>query len=68
MMDRNKKKAIRRLIVWLIALAALTYVMIDKLHLELLPIFGILAGALVILAIAAHAIMKNNAEKYYCKG
>ncbi len=52
----------------LIALAALTYVLIDKLHLELLPIFGILAGALVILAIAAHAIMKNNAEKYYCKG
>jgi len=49
----------------LIALAALTYVLIDKLHLELLPIFGILAGALVILAIMAHALMKNNAEKYY---
>ena len=52
----------------LIALAALTYVMIEKLHLELLPIFGILAAALVILAVTAHAIMKNNAEKYYCEG
>ena len=29
---------------------------------------AILAGILVIMAIVAHTIMKNNAEKYYCEG
>ena len=51
----------------LIALAILTYFLI-KWNLEMLPVFGILAGILLILCIATHAMLKKTTEKYYCAG
>ena len=60
---------ISMLISWgiLIALGVLTYFLI-KWELEILPVFGILAGILALLGIGAHIMMKRTAEKYYCAG
>ena len=60
---------ISMLISWgiLIALGILVYFLI-KWNLEMLPIFGILAAILLVLAAGAHTLLKKNAEKYYCEG
>ena len=60
---------ISMLISWaiLIALAGLTWVMIDR-GMEMLPVFGILAAVLAALCVGAHVLLKKQAERYYCAG
>ena len=57
------------LISWaiLIALAGLTWLMIDR-GMEMLPVFGILAAVLAALCVGAHVLLKKQAERYYCAG
>ena len=60
---------ISMLISWavLIALGILTYFLI-KWGLDMLPVFGILAGILAVMAIGAHMLLKRTADRYYCAG
>lgn len=60
---------ISMLISWviLIALGVLTYFLITW-GLDMLPVFGILAGILAVMAIGAHIYLKKTTEKYYCAG
>ena len=60
---------ISMLVSWviLIALGVLTYFLITW-GLDMLPVFGILAGILAVMAIGAHIYLKKTTEKYYCAG
>ncbi len=60
---------ISMLVSWviLIALGVLTYFLITW-GLDMLPVFGILAGILAVMAIGAHIYLKKTPEKYYCAG
>ena len=61
---------ISMLLSWviLIALAGLTYVLIAKAGLEMIPVFAILAAILVAMSIGAYAMLRKTTEKYYCAG
>ena len=60
---------ISMLISWgiLAALAGLCYLMIDK-GWEMLPVFGVLAAILTVIAVAAYKRLMKNVDKYYCAG
>ena len=60
---------ISMLISWgiLAALAGLCYLMIDK-GWEMLPVFGVLAAILTVIAVAAYKKLMKNVDKYYCAG
>ena len=60
---------ISMLISWgiLAALAGLCYLMIDK-GWEMLPVFGVLAAILTLIAVAAYKKLMKNVDKYYCAG
>ena len=60
---------ISMLISWgiLAALAGLCYLMIDK-GWEMLPVFGVLAAILTLIAVAAYKRLMKNVDKYYCAG
>ncbi len=60
---------ISMLISWgiLIALAALTYFLIDW-GLEMVPVFAILAAVLAAMCAAAYMMLRKTTEKYYCAG
>ena len=46
-------------------LGLLTYLLIDRLHLTLYPLFAILLGLLAVYAILAHRHLMRTGEKYY---
>ena len=60
---------ISMLISWgiLAALAGLCYLMIDG-GWEMLPVFGVLAAILTVIAVAAYKKLMKNVDKYYCAG
>ena len=60
---------ISMLISWAIlaALAVLTYFLITW-GFGMLPVFGILAGILLLLCIGTRVILQKTTEKYYCAG
>ncbi len=52
----------------LAALGILSYFLVIKWNMAIIPVFGILAGILAVLGIAAHIRMRKTAERYYCAG
>ena len=52
----------------LAALGILSYFLVIQWKLEIMPVFGILAGILAVLGIAAYIRMRKTAEQYYCAG
>ena len=61
---------ISMLVSWviLIALAGLTYVLIAKAGLDMIPVFAILAAILAAMGAGAYAMLRKTTEKYYCAG
>ena len=59
---------ISMLVSWviLIALAGLTYILIAKAGLDMIPVFAILAAILAAMSIGAYAMLRKTTEKYYC--
>ena len=57
-----------RLGFWAVRISNFLVYFLIKWNLEMLPIFGILAAILLVLAAGAHTLLKKNAEKYYCEG
>ena len=48
-------------------LGVITYLLIDKLHLTLYPLFGVLFALLAVFAFLAHRRMMRVGEEYYFK-
>ena len=48
-------------------LGLITYLLIDKLHLTLYPLFGILFALLAVFAFLAHRHMMRTGDRYYCQ-